>query len=126
MEAAVFGARAGLAAGQRTAAPGKPLKRILLNPLPKAPLQDLRQAMSQDAGVLRDAEGLLRLLALINRLDALHGVCGALVAARLVAACALARRESRGGHYRSDYPDQISPARTLITLKGGVMESLAA
>ena len=126
VEAAVFGARAGLAAGQRTAAPGKPLKRILLNPLPKAPLQDLRQAMSQDAGVLRDAEGLLRLLALINRLDALHGVCGALVAARLVAACALARRESRGGHYRSDYPDQISPARTLITLKGGVMESLAA
>ncbi len=126
VEAAVFGARAGMAAAQKTAVPGKSLKRILLNPLPETSLQALRQAMSQDAGVLRDAEGLLRLLELIDRLDALHGVCGALVAARLVAACALARRESRGGHYRSDYPDQISPARTLITLKGGVMESLAA
>jgi len=127
VEAAVFGARAGRAAASVIPnAPGKALQRILLNVLPDSALQDLRQAMSRDAGVLRDADGLLRLLALIDRLEAAHGPCGALVSARLVAACALARRESRGGHYRSDYPGQLPPARTLITLKGGVMESLAA
>ena len=127
VEAAVFGARAGrAAAGRDSTAPDKGLRRILLSPLPDPALQDLRQAMSQDAGVLRDAEGLQRLLTLIDRLEAAHGPCGALIAARLVAACALSRHESRGGHYRSDYPNQLPPARTLITLKGGVMESLAA
>ena len=127
VEAAVFGARAGrAAAGRDSTAPDKGLRRILISPLPDPALQDLRQAMSQDAGVLRDAEGLQRLLTLIDRLEAAHGPCGALIAARLVAACALSRHESRGGHYRSDYPNHLPPARTLITLKGGVMESLAA
>jgi L-aspartate oxidase len=127
VEAAVFGARAGRAAAARgPAAPAKVLHRILLSVLPDGPLQDLRHAMSRDAGVLRDAEGLGRVLALIDRLETTYGPCGALISARLVAACALARQESRGGHYRKDYPDQILPARTLITLKGGVMESLAA
>ncbi len=126
VEAAVFGARAGRAAATWTAAPGKVLHRILLNPLAEPLLQDLRRAMSTNAGVLRDAAGLLELLALIDRMELNQGPCGALIAARLVAACALARQESRGGHYRSDYPGQVQPARTLITLKGGVMESLAA
>ena len=41
-----------------------------------------------------------------------------LVAARLVAACALARRESRGGHYRADFPRRRrAPRRTFVTLR---------
>jgi L-aspartate oxidase len=41
-----------------------------------------------------------------------------LTTAKLIAAAALARTESRGGHYRSDFP-QSDPAwrhRTFITL----------
>ncbi|OXE35497.1 MAG: L-aspartate oxidase [Phenylobacterium zucineum] len=126
VEAAVFGTRAGRDAANLTPTSITALHRILLNPLPSPTLLELRQAMSRDAGVLRDAEGLLRLLGLIGRLEASHGPCGALVAARLVADCALARQESRGSHFRQDYPGQMEPARTLITLKDGVMESRAA
>ncbi|HEX7885580.1 MAG TPA: hypothetical protein VF474_06345, partial [Phenylobacterium sp.] len=30
--------------------------------------------------------------------------------------CALNRRESRGGHFRADFPDARQPARTFVTL----------
>ena len=39
-----------------------------------------------------------------------------LVAARLVAAAALGRQESRGGHFRVDYPGSNPPERTFTTL----------
>ena len=126
MEAAVFGARAGAAARDSIAATSGTLHRTLLSPLPDAALQDLRIAMSRDAGVIRDAEGLSRLLATITRMDVAHGVCGPLVAARLVASCALERRESRGGHFRADYPVALPAARTFITLKNGALAALAA
>jgi L-aspartate oxidase len=72
--------------------------------------------MSRDAGVVRDAEGLSRLLALVDELEARHRRCPPLVAARLVAACALARTESRGGHFRSDATSPAEPKRTFVTL----------
>jgi L-aspartate oxidase len=78
----------------------------------------LRQAMARDAGVLRDRDGLTRLLGVIDGLEAGHGRALPLVAARLIAAAALARKESRGGHFRNDFPCMASPARrTLITLE---------
>ena len=74
--------------------------------------------MARDAGVLRDREGLSRLMAVIDALETAHGRALPLVAARLIAAAALARKESRGGHFRSDFPCMASPARrTLITLQ---------
>ena len=44
------------------------------------------------------------------------GRCLPLVAATLVAAGALQRRESRGAHVRLDYPAAATPRRTLLTL----------
>ncbi|HEX5263637.1 MAG TPA: FAD-binding protein, partial [Phenylobacterium sp.] len=103
LEAAVFGARAGRAAAkEETGADGGRLVRLIAPVLPKAALATLRQAMSRDAGVVRSADGLARLLDEIDNLEALHGRTASLAAARLVVACALARNESRGGHFRSD------------------------
>jgi L-aspartate oxidase len=102
LEAAVFGARAGRAAALAQAPAPARVSRVLAADLPLAALAKLRRAMSRDAGVVRCADGLLRLLDEIEALEAAHGVAGPTVAARLVAAAALARTESRGGHFRSD------------------------
>ncbi len=85
-------------------------------------IEKVRSAMSQDVGVIRTAEGLTRALTLIDDLE--HhardiSTRNTLIAARLVTAAALARTESRGGHYRSDFPD-TDPAqarRTYLTLE---------
>jgi L-aspartate oxidase len=117
LEAAVFGARAGLAA-RGEADPGTaPLPAKALSDLPSEAFQQLRRAMSRDAGVMRERAGLERLLAEIDTLAARHGQALALVAARIVAQAALDRCESRGAHYRADFPGLTAPARrTVLTL----------
>ena len=67
-------------------------------------LQQLRERMSTDCGVIRDATGLARLEAWLGEQGARLGWPSAFVAARLIATAAAHRRESRGGHYRSDFP----------------------
>jgi len=84
-------------------------------------IAELRAAMSRHVGVVRDAAGLEAALALIGRLAAAARqpqLKNALTAARLIAAAALARAESRGGHYRSDFPehDPAQARRSFLTL----------
>jgi L-aspartate oxidase len=119
LEAAVFGARAGRAAAKELHAAGQP---VALDPTPDLPadaLQTLRKAMSRDAGVIRDAGGLTRLLGVIEALEAAYGRGPILAAARLIVTSALGRHESRGGHSRADFP-ATDPAgiRTFVTLDG--------
>jgi L-aspartate oxidase len=104
-EALVMGARAGeVLAGLESRAvraqacdqPGR---------LSDTELECLRRAMSAHAGVERDAAGLRRLLALIDEIASRRGHADELIAARLIAASALRRRESRGAHARRDHPE---------------------
>lgn len=115
LEAAVFGARAGRAARNLTLG-GEPLAADPAPDLPDSALQLLRQAMSRDAGVIRDADGLARLVAVLDALETAHGAAPTLVAAQLIARAALARQESRGGHFRADFPATALPERTFVTL----------
>ncbi|MET0546444.1 MAG: L-aspartate oxidase [Caulobacterales bacterium] len=86
--------------------------------LPADSLMQLRAAMSLQAGVTRDADGLSALLELIDALSVEHGEASPLSAARLIAAAALAREESRGGHYRSDFPALSDKAqRTFLYVR---------
>jgi L-aspartate oxidase len=104
LECLVFGRRAALAAlgsdrGQTWVRPGSDSEG---REEPVTP--DLREALWRDAGLIRDADGLGRLR------DAPH------LLTRLIAQSALAREESRGGHFRSDFPveDDSFAAHTVI------------
>ncbi|TPW06371.1 MAG: L-aspartate oxidase, partial [bacterium] len=104
LEAAAFGRRTGRAAALEISGAGETLPSTVAPDLSPEALQTLRTAMSDGAGVVRDAAGLGATLAVIARLDVAAPGALPLVAARLIAEAALARRESRGGHYRADYP----------------------
>jgi L-aspartate oxidase len=116
LDGLVFGRRA--AQRLQTAAPRQlsPLQASPPLALPGPAFQRLRQVMALEAGVERDGAGLLRLLGLIDALEQRYGCAPALIAARFVAAGALSRTESRGGHFRSDFPARADHgASTLLT-----------
>jgi L-aspartate oxidase len=88
----------------------------------------LRRTMSEMVGVVRTGAGLTAALAEIARLTARTGspsFRNALAAAQVIAAGALARTESRGGHFRADYPaaDPAWQRRTFLTLGGTAARS---
>jgi L-aspartate oxidase len=118
LEAAVFGRRAGVAARESADEASRPASGQAAPDLPATVLAELRGRMSRDAGVVRDRAGLCGLLAWIDTQTAIHGPALALVSARLVAAAALDRRESRGAHCRADFPGLIEPAfHSTVTIR---------
>ncbi len=119
MEGIVFGARAGREMRQRAGGPLVEPERTgrgPLQPLPANTVFELRRLAWRRAGIERSAEGLEAGLEDLARFspvfdephsrnsregfeaDNMYQVIS------LIARCALARRESRGCHYRSDYP----------------------
>jgi L-aspartate oxidase len=116
LEAVVFANRiATRLRDAKTAAPG-PLETVSAPPaLPEDARAELRALMQADAGVVRDAAGLGAALERVDALSKTHGLSNALAAARFILIGALARKESRGAHFRSDYPDAAAPQRTFLT-----------
>jgi L-aspartate oxidase len=106
LECLVFGRRAALAAA---AEPGLPTRRPercapdRVEPVTPA----LRTALWRDAGLVRDAAGLERLLTAKHML------------VRLVARSALVREESRGSHFRVDFPAQAEAFERHVVLRPG-------
>lgn len=85
-------------------------------------VQDLRQCMTTHVGMRRDEAGLKQALLALSELEAAQpndeAFLNMCATATLIAACALQRRESRGGHYRDDYPqaDPDLAQRSHMTL----------
>jgi L-aspartate oxidase len=127
LEGLVFGARAGCAMrADKTSSPASPPGSHLM-PTDRAPERikadpvELSRVMWRDVGLFRDRDGLTRALAVFEpawrELDARMQdgqtldredwrTASILTVGRLIARAALRREESRGGHYRADFPDR--------------------
>jgi L-aspartate oxidase len=128
LEAAVFGARAGRAARDAISRSSRLMPAATPAPnLPRVAMAELRLQMTAGAGVVRDSQGLGALLAWIAAAEATHGVALPLIAAKLVAGRALDRRESRGAHFRADYPSaEATAVHTRFSLTGGELQTRRA
>jgi L-aspartate oxidase len=111
LECLVFGRRAALAA---LGEPGLPAQ------LPEVPAPaagepvtpELRASLWRDCGLIRDAAGLETLVRAPHLLT------------RLVARSALTREESRGSHFRADFPSQSEPFERHVVLRPGADPAL--
>jgi L-aspartate oxidase len=84
-------------------------------------MKRLRKLMSAHVGVIRDGSGLRQALSGILELESANRsprFSNVLATAKLMAAMALRREESRGGHYRDDFPVERPEwrKRTFTTL----------
>ncbi|MCU0975590.1 MAG: L-aspartate oxidase [Steroidobacteraceae bacterium] len=120
LEALVFGERAARDIAARAASSATLAPPAVADRRPAAEdaytLDWLRRTMDAEVGVERDAAGLGRAVAALAPLAAGEGagpvLRNAATAALLVATAALAREESRGGHFRRDHPAHApGPAR---------------
>jgi len=113
LEAVVFGARVAhdIASALPSAALAAPQEMSV--PASEGESDDaerrLRLAMTAEVGVIRDEQSLTRALATISALERDNSdrrLANMLSTAKVITAAALLRRESRGAHFRSDYPIQ--------------------
>jgi L-aspartate oxidase len=89
--------------------------------MPSRSAENLRAMMSSHVGVIRNSEGLaeaVRAFAALERNTGNIALRNMATTALLVAASAFMRRESRGAHFRSDYPTEKKAFahRTMTTL----------
>jgi L-aspartate oxidase len=68
---------------------------------------EIRRIAWEHCGIVRSAEGLTQACAQLEALDPSSPEGRSMrQVALLIARCALARKESRGAHFRSDYPQK--------------------
>ncbi|MDD7970767.1 L-aspartate oxidase [Roseinatronobacter alkalisoli] len=85
-------------------------------------VMQLRRTMSAHVGVRRSAQGLAQALTVLNDLETTYAdspdFSNMCATATLIAASAYARRESRGAHWRDDFPqsDAAQAMRSFMTL----------
>ena len=115
LEALVFGARAAAAMREEPEpgaweGSGNPADR-----LPATTNQAIREITWRYAGSIRRADGLKTGLKLLGDIPEESNL---LTVARIIHECALAREESRGAHYREDFPVTAAAPRHSLVRKG--------
>ena len=117
LETVVFGARVAQDIASLTATrsghgdrcePPKAITRTAGAKL-RARIDELRAMMSVQVGVVREGGGLEQALATLREIeqaeDTPPGLANMALAASFIAAAALERKESRGAHFRTDFPE---------------------
>jgi L-aspartate oxidase len=114
LEGLVFGARAGIA--MRESAPSSSHAGNIVEPEKYPGIEEaaIRQIAWESCGIARDANGLTAAIELLESIvhrplarpaREHYELRNIYAVALLIARCALAREESRGGHYRTDFPE---------------------
>ncbi|MEO6836087.1 MAG: L-aspartate oxidase [Candidatus Tumulicola sp.] len=129
LEALVYGSRVAVDVKNAALPAGRP-RELSSEPGPAAAgseaqaISDLRNVMYANVGLVRQERGLREALARISELEAAFHRAGyelrnLLVVGRLIAEAALARSESRGSHFRSDYSqaDEALAKRSFTRLR---------
>lgn len=133
LEALVYGSRVATDIANRRAQPRPAPSGVVTRQIPAAPsadktiaqaLSDLRNVMYSNVGLVRTETSLREALARIGELQSAPGssnieLRNLLIVGELIAESALARRESRGSHCRSDYPasDEAFAKRSFTRLR---------
>jgi L-aspartate oxidase len=130
LEALVFGARAAddvksrIVSGTGRGAPPAPLRFT-----PAAPPKALRDTMTLNVGLERDAEGLEHAAQTVSALERASAgepsLQNILASAKLVVAGAISRHESRGAHCRTDFPRTIQNGQRSFTTLADAEKILA-
>jgi len=119
LEGAVFGRRAALdikTAGMEAVVDATALRVAVLpgpepDPQPDV-IETLRDLMWDKVGLIRNHDGLMAALDEIDRIEEkldrrVSVASNMVIAARMIASAALLRTESRGGHFREDFPESV-------------------
>ena len=115
LEALVFGARAGTTMRAVTGGAARPSPAVEPVLFPQVAQDELRRLATEKCGIRRSAAGLASAIDLLGSCGHASNPAASVVqfeirnvftVVDLIARCALARAESRGGHFRTDFPSK--------------------
>lgn len=118
LEGLVFGARAARAMLSDDLAAPQAVRPAVAAPAGSLALREVQEISWRHCGIIRSADGLEEACRLLEAAAPSAEARNPHQVAWLIARCALDRRESRGAHYRTDFPERFAVAEHSVVRLG--------